>query len=105
MSSINGSNLNNTKYAEIKTPLKYNPIKKEVHFNTKACMNGINKPTQIYNVDESGMPLDFRILKEVAQTGSKKVRYRKAGKKGQRTNHYSSLCQCCWTGYSTNDNL
>ena len=31
------------------------------------------------------MPLDFRTPNVVAQTGSKKVRYRQAGKKGQIT--------------------
>ena len=32
-----------------------------------------NHPAQIYNVDESGMPLDFKTLNVVAKTGSKKV--------------------------------
>ena len=40
-------------------------------------------PAQIYNVDESGMPLDFKTPNVVAETGSKKVRYRQSGKKGQ----------------------
>ena len=43
----------------------------------------MDKPAQIYNVYKSGMPLDFRTPNVVAQTGSKKVRYRQAGKKGQ----------------------
>ena len=42
-------------------------------------------PAQIYNVDESGMPLDFKTPNVVAETGSKKVRYRQSGKKGQVT--------------------
>jgi len=40
-----------------------------------------NKPAQIYNVDESGMPLDHRPLNVVAKSGQRKVHYRVAGKK------------------------
>ena len=43
----------------------------------------LNKPSQIYNVDESGVPLDPRPPNIVAQRGSKKVRCRASGKKGQ----------------------
>lgn len=42
-------------------------------------------PAQIYNVDESGIPLDFKTPNIVTQTGSKKVPYRQSGKKGQIT--------------------
>ena len=42
-------------------------------------------PAQIYNVDESGMPFDFKTPNVVAKTGSKKVRYRQTGRKGQVT--------------------
>ena len=37
-------------------------------------------PAQIYNVDESGMPFDFKTPNVVAKTGSKKVRYRQTGR-------------------------
>ena len=33
-------------------------------------------PERIYNVDETGTPLDFKTPNIVAKTGSKKVRYR-----------------------------
>ena len=42
-------------------------------------------PAQVYNVDESGMPLDPRAPNICAQRGVKKVRYRASGKKGQVT--------------------
>ena len=35
--------------------------------------NLADNPAQIYNVDESGMPLDFKTPNVVAETGSKKV--------------------------------
>ena len=44
-----------------------------------------NKPSHIYNMDESGMPLDHRPPNVVAKRGQKKVRYRVAGKKEQIT--------------------
>jgi len=48
--------------------------------------NGItNSPGQIYNVDESGVPLDPKAPNVVAKTGTKKVRYRSTGRKGQIT--------------------
>ena len=47
--------------------------------------NLIDNPVQIYNVDESGMLLDFKTPNVVVETGSKKVRYRQGGKKGQVT--------------------
>ena len=48
--------------------------------------NGLmNSPSQIYNVDESGMPLDPKAPSIIAKTGTKKVRYRATGKKGQIT--------------------
>ena len=36
-------------------------------------------PGQIYNVDESGIPFDFKTPNIVAERGCKKVRYRQAG--------------------------
>jgi len=48
--------------------------------------NGLmNAPHQIYNVDDSGVPLDPKILNAVAKKGSKKVRMRSTGRKGQVT--------------------
>ena len=48
--------------------------------------NGLmNAPHQIYNVDESGVPLDPKALNVVAKKGSKKVRVRSTGRKGQVT--------------------
>ena len=42
-------------------------------------------PDTIYNMDETGMPLDPRPLKVVAARGQKKVRYRSSGQKAQIT--------------------
>ena len=42
-------------------------------------------PNQIYNVDETGMPLDHHAPKIVAGRGHKKVRYRTSGNKSQVT--------------------
>ena len=47
--------------------------------------NLMNCPSQVYNVDESGMPLDPKAPNIVAETGTKKVRYRSTGRKGQIT--------------------
>lgn len=44
-----------------------------------------NKPAQIYNMDECGMPLDHRPLNVAAKRGRRKVHYRVAGKKEQIT--------------------
>ena len=33
-----------------------------------------DKPAQIYNCDESGMPLEHKLPKTISQKGSKKVR-------------------------------
>ena len=38
--------------------------------------NLLHNPAQIYNVDESGMPLDPKAPNMVTQRGTKKVRYR-----------------------------
>ena len=53
--------------------------------DTLADHNLLNSPTQIYNVDESGVPFDPNPPNIVAKKGSKKVRYRTSGKKGQVT--------------------
>ena len=47
--------------------------------------NLLHNPAQIYNVDESGMPLDPKAPNMVTQRGKKKVRYRSSGRKGQIT--------------------
>ena len=44
-----------------------------------------NSPQRIYNVDESGVPLDPKGLSIVAESGSRKVRVRSTGRKGQVT--------------------
>ena len=45
----------------------------------------LNEPSRIYNVDETGMPLDHRPPKVVAYKGQKKVRTRTLGNKSQVT--------------------
>ena len=45
----------------------------------------LNSPNQIYNVDETGMPLDHRPPKIVTARGQKKVRCRTSGNKSQIT--------------------
>ena len=47
--------------------------------------NLMNSPGQIYNVDECGIPLDPKAPNVIAKVGSKKVRYRSTGRKGQVT--------------------
>ena len=47
--------------------------------------NLMNNPSQIYNVDETGMPLDHHPPKVVAVKGQKKVRSRTSGNKSQVT--------------------
>lgn len=42
-------------------------------------------PGQIYNMDESGIPVDPRCPNVIAKRGQKKVRYRVSGKKEQIT--------------------
>ena len=44
-----------------------------------------DKPAQIYNCDESGMPLEFKIPKVIAAKGTKKVRQCSSGSKTQIT--------------------
>ena len=46
----------------------------------------INAPHQIYNMDESGIPLDPKAINVVAKKGSKKVRVRSTGS--------MDACQC-----------
>ena len=43
----------------------------------------MDKPAQIYNCDESGMPLQHKMPKTIAQRGTKKVRQRSSGNKTQ----------------------
>ena len=47
--------------------------------------NLVDKPLQIYNVDESGVPLDPKPPKVITKKGSKNVRYQVYGRKGQVT--------------------
>ena len=45
----------------------------------------INSPERIYNIDKTGVPLDPKAPYVVTKKGTKKVRYRSTGKKGQIT--------------------
>ena len=45
----------------------------------------LNSSAQIYNVDETGIPIDLKAPNVVTKTGTKKVRYRSTGRKGQIT--------------------
>jgi len=47
--------------------------------------NFLNNPSQIYNVDKTGMPLDHRPPKVIAKRGQKKVHRRTSGYKSQIT--------------------
>ena len=47
--------------------------------------NLMDKPGQIYNVDESGMPLEHRSPRVLAKKGQRKVRYCTSGNKSQVT--------------------
>ena len=56
--------------------------------NLRECLEEndlFTHPEQIYNMDETGMPVDPKPTKIVAQKGQKKVRYRTSGKKNQIT--------------------
>ena len=44
-----------------------------------------DKPAQIYNCDESGMPLEHKLPKTIAKKGTKKVRQITSGNKTQIT--------------------
>ena len=61
----------------------------ESHFNLLddiLMKNGLkDKPSQIYNCDESGMPLQHKIPKVVSTKGTKKVRQVSSGNKTQIT--------------------
>ena len=45
----------------------------------------MDKPHQIYNVDESGIPFDHKTPNVITEKNVKKVRYRTSGRKGQVT--------------------
>ncbi len=49
------------------------------------CVAKVRSPAQIYNMDESGIPLDPRPPNIITKSGQKKVRYRVSGKKEQIT--------------------
>ena len=56
--------------------------------NLEVCLNEhdlMNRPGQIYNVDETGMPLDHRPPKVVGRKGKRKIRCRVTGNKAQIT--------------------
>lgn len=52
---------------------------------TLESLNPSNKPQYIYNMDETGIPLDAKQLKRVAPKGMKKVHGRSSGNKTQIT--------------------
>ena len=45
----------------------------------------LNSPTKLYNVDETGIPLDPKTPRIVTVMGTRKVRYQSTGRKGQIT--------------------
>ena len=45
----------------------------------------MNKPVQLYNMDETGMRLEHRTPNIIAKKGKKKIRYRSTGNKAQIT--------------------
>ena len=45
----------------------------------------MDKPAQLYNMDETGMPLEHRAPIIVTKKGKKNVRYRSTGNKAQIT--------------------
>ena len=52
------------------------------HFKRKLLLNS---SAQIYNVDETGIPIDPKAPNVFTKTGTKKVQYRSTGRKGQIT--------------------
>ena len=61
---------------------------REVFQNTKETLEKagvMDKPAQIYNCDQSGMPLEHKMPKTVAAKGTKKVWQRASGNKTQIT--------------------
>ena len=54
----------------------------------------LDKPAQIYNCDESGLPLDHKMPRVIAKRGAKKVRLRTSGRE-QDTDFDLGLWQCC----------
>lgn len=52
----------------------------------------LDKPCQLFNIDETGLPLDPKSLKVVSGVGTKKPSYGLCRK--QNSNHYRGLCQC-----------
>ena len=45
----------------------------------------MDKPAQVYNMDETGMPLEHRAPNIIAKKGKKKIRYRSTGNEAQIT--------------------
>ena len=62
----------------------------------------LDKPAQIYNVDESGVPLNPRPPKVVTAKGrtTKKVRYRTS-----RSDYNHCVCERCWSSNSADGDL
>ena len=56
----------------------------------------IEKPAQLYNCDESGMPLEHKLPKIIAEKGTKKVRQISSGNKTQIT---MLACRSSYTPY------
>ena len=53
--------------------------------DTLVSNNLMESPNQVYNVDETGMPLNHSAPKIITRRGQKKVRYRTSGNKSQVT--------------------
>jgi len=63
--------------------------------------NGLmHSPSQIFNVDESGMPLDPKAPSILAKRGTKKVPYIPIYWKEGANNH-SGMRKCLWTDNTT----
>ena len=58
----------------------------------------LNCPSQIYNMDESGLPLDHKPPKVIARKGAKKFIVHQG-------NNCDCMYQCCWQYYSPYDHI
>lgn len=65
--------------------------------------NLLINPAQIYNVDESGMPLDPKAPNIVAQKGYKEGTLPIVWTKG--ASHNCRICKCCGPSHTTHGNL
>ena len=73
-------------------------------YQTLTIHNLIAEPWRIYNVDETGMPLDPRKPRIITRLGTKKVQVMGSGNKHQIT-VVACAMQCHRAYYSTNDNI